>query len=145
MDALRLTVEQIDGVSVARLEGEIDKLAVDEARERLVPLAEAGRLVVDLGKVSFIDSAGLHALFGLGRVAGDNGGRVALCVPPACPVARAISIVHLADVVPVYEAVGEAVGSLGDVSDAVPTGKDVGITRGAQRYDQAKRLEVDGT
>jgi anti-anti-sigma factor len=111
-----LRTEEIRGVPVAHLEGRVDKLAVEQARSQLDPLAAAGKLVIGLDRVSFIDSAGLHALFGLGRVAATHGGGVALSVPSASPVARAIAIVRLADAMLVCESVEEAAAALDEVS-----------------------------
>jgi anti-sigma B factor antagonist len=116
MDRLRLTTEELGQVSVARLEGEVDKLAIEEARSQLDPLAAAGRLVIDLDRVSFIDSAGLHALFDLGRQARASRGSVALAVSLTSPVARVVEIVRLADAMPVRESVDEAAAALEDVS-----------------------------
>jgi anti-anti-sigma factor len=111
-----MTAEVIGGVRIARLEGEVDKLAVEQARTRLDPLAAAGKLVIDLDRVSFIDSAGLHALFGLGRVAAAAGGGLALSVPSSCAVARVVAIVRLADAMPVRESVEDAAAALSEVS-----------------------------
>jgi anti-anti-sigma factor len=111
-----VTADTVHGIPVARLEGEVDKLAVEQARARLDPLAAAGKLVIDLDHVSFIDSAGLHALFGLGRVAAAAGGAVALSVPATCPVARVVEIVRLADAMPVRESVEDAAAALSEVS-----------------------------
>jgi anti-anti-sigma factor len=105
---------EVHGVPVVWLEGEVDTLAVEQARARLDPLAASGKLVIDLDRVSFIDSAGLHALFGLGRVAAAAGGRVALSVPPSCPVARVVEIVRLADAMPVRESIDAAAAALDD-------------------------------
>ena len=116
MGRVQLTTEQVDGVTVVRIEGELDKLAIDQARSRLDPLIAAGRLVVDLNGVTFIDSAGLHALFGLARLAGPGGASVALVVANASPTARVIGLVHLADVVPVLPTVEAAVSALREVS-----------------------------
>jgi anti-anti-sigma factor len=113
-----VTAEQVRGIRVARLEGEVDKLAVEQARSQLDPLAAAGKLVIDLDRVSFIDSAGLHALFGLGRVATAAGGGLALCVPSSCAVARAVEIVRLADAMPVRESVEDAAAALSEVSSS---------------------------
>ena len=73
MERIQLSTDEVDGVAVARLEGELDKLGIEKARSRLDPLAGGGKLVVDLDRVTFIDSAGLHALFGLARLASSRG------------------------------------------------------------------------
>lgn len=114
--------DAVRGVSVIRLEGEVDKLALEQARARLDSLAAAGRLVIDLDRVSFIDSAGLHGLFGLGRVASAAGGGVALAVPPSCAVARVVEIVRLADAMPVRESVEDAAAALAEVSASEDAG-----------------------
>ncbi len=103
-------------MSVAHLEGRVDKLAVEHARSQLDPLAAAGKLVIGLDRVSFIDSAGLHALFGLGRVAATHGGGIALSVPSTSPVARAVAIVRLSDAMPVCDSVEAAATALDEVS-----------------------------
>jgi len=121
---LDLTTGKVHGVPVARLEGEVDKLAVEQARAHLDPLAATGRLVIDLDRVSFIDSAGLHALFGLGRVATAAGGGLALSVPASCAVARVVEIVRLSDAMPVRESVEDAAAALAALSEVLPIDAD---------------------
>jgi anti-sigma B factor antagonist len=111
MQRVRLTTDEVDGVRVARLEGDLDKLGVEAARSRLDPLA-VGKLVVDLDGVTFIDSAGLHALFALSRLATSQGGALALAVAESSPSARAIALVHLAEVMPVRATVEAAIAAL---------------------------------
>ena len=112
MERIELSTDEVNGVAVARLRGELDKLAIEKARSRLDPLAASGKLVVDLDRVTFIDSAGLHALFGLARLASSQGGAVALAVSDTSPTARVIQLVHLSEVVPVRTTVDEAVAAL---------------------------------
>ena len=109
MERIQLRTDEVRGVRVARLEGELDKLGIETARARLDPLVAAGKLVVDLDRVTFIDSAGLHALFGLSRVSASQGGGIALVVSDSSPTARVIGLVHLGDVMPVCASVDEAV------------------------------------
>jgi anti-anti-sigma factor len=116
MDRLSVVTDEVAGVPVAWLEGQIDKLAVEQARAQLDPLAAAGKLVIALDHVTFIDSAGLHALFGLGHVAAASGGRLAVSVPPTSAVARVVEIVRLADAMPVRESVEDAAMALAEVS-----------------------------
>ena len=112
MERIQLSTDEVRGVQVARLEGELDKLAIDKARSRLDPLVAGGKLVVDLDQVTFVDSAGLHALFGLARIAASHGGGVALAVAESSPTARVIALVHLGEVLPVRATVDEAVSVL---------------------------------
>jgi len=118
---VQLTTDEIGDVTVVRVAGELDKLAIDQARSGLDRLVAAGKLVVDLDGVTFIDSAGLHALFGLARLAGQRGSGIALAVADSSPTARVIGLVHLSDVVPVMPTVEDAVSVLRQVSrDGAP-------------------------
>jgi len=79
--ALSITVRNERGVVIAEVAGEIDISTVTRLRERLFKLAENGRtLIVDLNRVTFIDSAGLGALVGTARRAVEYGGSMhAVC------------------------------------------------------------------
>jgi anti-anti-sigma factor len=122
VERVRLTTEEVGAVTVVRVEGELDKLAIDQVRSRLDRLVSTRKLVVDLDAVTFLDSAGLHALFGFARLAGPHGARVALAVADSSPVSRVIGLVHLGDVVPVLPTVEEAVHVLQQVSSDVVEG-----------------------
>ena len=89
------------------LEGELDLTNVgrlDEAIEDACPPESA--LVVDLNRVTFIDSAALHCFFRLARLRGRT--RLALVVDPVAPIARALGIVDLGAVATVARTVDEA-------------------------------------
>ncbi|MGH3152807.1 MAG: STAS domain-containing protein [Streptosporangiaceae bacterium] len=79
-----ITVRSERGVVVAAVTGDIDISTVTQVRERLSELADSGQpLIVDLNRVTFIDSAGLGALVGAARVAAVHGGSVhAVCARP---------------------------------------------------------------
>ncbi|HEX6519823.1 MAG TPA: STAS domain-containing protein [Streptosporangiaceae bacterium] len=82
--ALDITVRHERGVVIAAVSGDIDISTVSGLRERLSKLAETGRtLIVDLNRVTFIDSAGLGALVGAYRQAAARGGSLhAVCSRP---------------------------------------------------------------
>src|SRR5260370_32822814 len=63
-DRLRLEYRVDDGVAIVDADGEIDVFTCGPLRDRLLALAGEGHsgLVVNLGRVSFIDSAGLGVL-----------------------------------------------------------------------------------
>jgi anti-sigma B factor antagonist len=83
-DALDIEVRTERGVVIATVAGEIDISTVARLRERLYELADnGGTLIVDLNRVTFIDSAGLGALVGTARrVAGHGGSLLAVCAQP---------------------------------------------------------------
>ena len=83
-DALDITVRRERGVVIAAVTGDVDIFTVARLRECLFELADSGRtLIVDLNRVTFIDSAGLGALVGTARRAAENGGSLyAVCAQP---------------------------------------------------------------
>jgi anti-sigma B factor antagonist len=83
-DALTITVRSERGVVIAAVTGEIDIATVPQLQERLFELAVNGEtLIVDLNRVTFIDSAGLGALVGTARRATEHGGSLhAVCARP---------------------------------------------------------------
>ena len=83
-DELAITVRRERGVVIAAVTGDIDISTVTRLRERLFGLADGGQtLIVDLNRVTFIDSAGLGALVGAARRAAAHGGSLhAVCARP---------------------------------------------------------------
>jgi anti-sigma B factor antagonist len=83
-DALDITVRRARGVVIAAVTGGVDIFTVAQLRECLFELADSGRtLIVDLNRVTFIDSAGLGALVGTARRAAAHGGSLhAICAQP---------------------------------------------------------------
>jgi anti-sigma B factor antagonist len=83
-DALTITVRSERGVVIVAVTGEIDISTVTQLRERLFELADnGGTLIIDLNRVTFIDSAGLGALVGTARRVAKHGGSLhAVCSRP---------------------------------------------------------------
>jgi anti-anti-sigma factor len=81
---LSVEVRHERGVDIAEVTGDIDVSTVSGLRERLLGLADSGQpLIVDLNRVSFIDSAGLGVLVAVARRASQRGGSLhAVCSRP---------------------------------------------------------------
>jgi anti-sigma B factor antagonist len=79
-----VTVRREHGVVIAAVTGDIDVSTVAGLRERLFELADGGEpLIVDLNRVTFIDSTGLGVLIGVARRAAAHGASVhAVCSHP---------------------------------------------------------------
>ncbi|HXT88531.1 MAG TPA: STAS domain-containing protein [Trebonia sp.] len=74
-DELSVTVRRERGVVIAEVTGDIDVTTVSGLRERLFGLADGGHpLIVDLNRITFIDSSGLGVLVGAARRAQVHGG-----------------------------------------------------------------------
>jgi anti-sigma B factor antagonist len=80
-DELSVTVRRERGVDIAAVTGAIDLSTVAALRERLFKLADGGQpLIIDLNRVTFIDSTGLGVLVGVSRRAAARGASVhAVC------------------------------------------------------------------
>jgi anti-sigma B factor antagonist len=87
--------------------GELDLTNAHEVEERLeaITVANSSRLVLDLNRVVFIDSAALHVLFRTARRLGKD--RFSLLVAPTAAVARTLEIVGIAEVATVSESTAD--------------------------------------
>ena len=116
--------EDQDGLPVARIRGEIDMSNVGELSLTLQSAVaqSAPGLIVDFSETSYLDSAGLHFIFDMGKRLRDRGQRLYLVVPPASPVAAVLDIVQVAALVRRCETLDEAVEGLREHRADVPRG-----------------------
>ena len=84
-------VQRRDDVAVVQPHGELDLATVETLRAALDGIENAGRLVLDLRGLTFIDSAGLHLLVALHQRAQRDGFQLTL-VAPVAPADRAIQL-----------------------------------------------------
>jgi len=88
---------------VVDVAGELDLTNAPEVEERLVAIVDAGspRLVLDLNRLLFIDSAALHVLFRIARRLGKD--RFGLVLQPNAAIARTLAIVGISEVAQICE------------------------------------------
>jgi anti-sigma B factor antagonist len=94
--------EERDGNPVARIRGEVDMSNVGQLSTTLqnaVAQSAAG-LVVDFSQTNYLDSAGLHFIFDLGKRLRDRGQRLYLVVPTKSPVGAVLDIVRVDSLAP---------------------------------------------
>lgn len=109
MPSRQIAIEESgNGATLVRLSGELDKFAADDVRERLTAVAGSDPLLIDLGDVSFVDSAGLHCLFSVARTVAERHGRLACIVRLDNPIRRVLELVQLGSVAPLCETLREA-------------------------------------
>ncbi|HEX7277125.1 MAG TPA: STAS domain-containing protein [Acidimicrobiales bacterium] len=98
---MRLELLDQDGVTVARIEGDIDfESAADLGPDILRSLPDSAiGLVLDLTAVPYADSGGVRAFFEIAAHLAISGRRVALAVPETSPIRRLIKITRLEEVV----------------------------------------------
>ena len=87
--------------------GELDLTNARELEERLeqVPSVQGSRLVLDVRRVTFIDSAALHVLFRTARGLGKE--RFELVVEPDSTISRTFEIVNISDVATIGRSVDD--------------------------------------
>jgi anti-sigma B factor antagonist len=105
-----------EGCVVCSPAGELEAFTVAEFRQALADLCPCDRLIIDMSRVTFVDSAGLGALIGGIRRARELGGRVAV----ACNRPALLKLLHTTGfdrIVPVEETVQHAAGILTEDRD----------------------------
>ena len=100
-----------DGFTVLAIQGDVKVGAgaptLDETLERVLEDDE-GHAVLDLSQVRYMDSTGISHLVGyLKRL--KNAGRKLILVNPSSRIRKLLEMVHLIDVIPIYDTVGQAV------------------------------------
>jgi anti-anti-sigma factor len=106
--------EEHAGSPVARIRGEVDMSNVGEVSMTLqnaVHQSAAG-LVIDFSGTDYLDSAGLHFIFDLGKRLRDRGQRLYLVVPSGSPVGTVLDIVSVDSIAPRCETLERAIERL---------------------------------
>ncbi len=116
---LEINVARPDDGSPVELcpDGELDAYSVAQFREVFAELATETRLVVDLSRVQFMDSAGLGALIGGIRKVRENDGRISV-FSDRDAITRLLHTTGFDRIVPVKEDLGEAISALDEDPDA---------------------------
>ncbi|MDT5025997.1 MAG: anti-sigma factor antagonist [Micromonosporaceae bacterium] len=98
---LSLATRSVSDRVVLEIGGEIDVYTAPRVRERLVEMVGAGdaHIVVDLGRVDFLDSTGLGVLVGAHRRVRAGGGSLNL----VCPHERLLKIFRITGLDTVFE------------------------------------------
>jgi anti-sigma B factor antagonist len=98
-DSFAVEVHQRDDVAIVQPSGELDLATVETLHAALDDVKSAGRLLLDLRGLSFIDSTGLHLLLALYQRAQGDRFQLTL-IAPAAPVDRAIQLCGLDQALP---------------------------------------------
>jgi anti-anti-sigma factor len=81
---------------VVVLSGELDLTNAEDVEDRLGDPSD-DRVVLDLTRVTFLDSAALHMIFRLARRQ-SPAQPLGICIDPGAPIARTLAIVGLHEV-----------------------------------------------
>ncbi|MDG4763394.1 STAS domain-containing protein [Solwaraspora sp. WMMD406] len=120
---LSLTTRTVGEHTVLEVGGEVDVYTAPKLRERLIELIDGGsrKVVVDLGRVDFLDSTGLGVLVGALKRLRPAGGTFGLVCEKES-LLKIFRITALDQVFPIFPTVAAATGAEpGGPSGAVPT------------------------
>ena len=111
---LPMRVERCDSVPVATLAGEVEISRVGNLRDRLLRLLDNRDfgLVIDLSRVTYVDSVGVNVLFDVAERLSGRQMRLATVVPKDGLVSRVVSMVALCTVAGVHEDLDSAVDEI---------------------------------
>jgi anti-sigma B factor antagonist len=109
---MQVTVKEMNRVDLLEVEGRVDSSNADQLGSVITERVEAGQtnIIVDLGGVDYMSSAGLRELVaGLKRVK-QQGGDLRLCEPSE-RVREVLDLAGLVSIFEIYDTQVEAVGS----------------------------------
>jgi anti-sigma B factor antagonist len=111
-----LEFDTLEGVVVARLEGEIDMSNASELGAAITARmpSDARGLVLDLGAVGYVDSAGILVLFELSERLRRRGQQIRVALAADSPVATALEYAGVRRMLGVAATVHEAIEDLED-------------------------------
>ena len=113
---LEVNIEGNNDFSICRPSGEIDAYSVDDFRQALNSLATVSKLLIDLSDVPFMDSAGLGALIGSIRKAGENNGEMVVSCGRES-LLQLLKTTGFDQIVTVTESTSEALVALGKTEE----------------------------
>jgi anti-anti-sigma factor len=108
LEPFAVDVHRRDDVAIVQPRGELDLATVETLRAALDGIKGAGRLVLDLRGLSFLDCAGLHLLVALHQRAQRDAFQLAL-LAPAPPADKPIKLLGLDQALP-FAAPDDALG-----------------------------------
>lgn len=107
-----------DGLVVATLSGDIDVAEIDRVNSQILAEVhnEVRAVVVDLSRVTYLDSSGIQLMFDLIRRFHSSRQAVGLVVPESSPLSTLLKITHVHEACPVAQTVEDCLQAIG--SDA---------------------------
>jgi anti-anti-sigma factor len=107
--------EQRDSVAIARVTGEIDASNTRwlDARLRALLTNQSTALVIDLSRVTYLDSAGIATMFRLGSELQLHQQQLHLVVVDGSPIARMVGLTGLDRTVPTHGTLDTTLTKLG--------------------------------
>jgi anti-sigma B factor antagonist len=112
---MKLTEEQIDGITVVFLEGEADAYNCNQIKTALGEIIEAGRhrVLIDLSSLSYMDSSAIGVLVAAKTSMHKQGGDLKVCSPTRA-VVKVFEITRVGSFLEVHPDQAGALAAFGD-------------------------------
>lgn len=80
---MKISTRQVDGVVVVDMEGRLDSQTAGYSNDEMVRIVknDSKSVLINLGKLEFITSAGLRVLLLAAKLLQTSGGKLQLCAP----------------------------------------------------------------
>lgn len=116
------SIEKIDGIPIAHIDGDIDAANATAIQQHLAEAldADALSLVVDLTQARYLDSAGIDMLLRLSDRLDRGRTRLTLVIPDGSPIRRLATIVGLPDAVSIHSTLESALQEAARTQAAAP-------------------------
>ncbi|MHC4211482.1 MAG: STAS domain-containing protein [Planctomycetota bacterium] len=110
---MRITITEKPGITVLRLIGNLDTNSTPDLDAHLSRLIETGtrRILIDLGEVDFVSSAGFGALLSAAQTLTPGGGSLSVCGPNET-VRHAFDASGFSKILSVFETEQDALSTL---------------------------------
>ena len=110
---ISVSEERFGGTLLIALDGELDAASVGEVAIKLRRLVQnqAERLVIDLERVLYLDSAGINLLFAFGGELAARQQQLDLVVVPGSPIERTLRVVGADRAFPMHGSRDEALAA----------------------------------
>ena len=99
--------------AIASLDGELDASSVGDVAVRVRRLVQNRelRLVIDLARVSYLDSAGINLLYAVGGELRERQQQLHLVVTPGSPILRTLAVVGADRAFPMHATLDDALAA----------------------------------
>jgi anti-anti-sigma factor len=117
-----LELERVDGVSIVRVNEDVDAANVAITRQRLSEALgpDASTLVIDLSETRYVDSAGIDMLLRISARLDHRRAKLILVIPDASQLKRLATIVGLADAMSIQPTLPAALHEASTSSGGTP-------------------------
>ena len=105
-----ISVERRGGTVIARMGGEMDMSNAAHVRDELLASVpnDALALVVDVGAMRYLDSAGIEVVFDLARRLGRRRQEMRMVVPAGSPLRRVLELTDVGAAAPLHDSLDSA-------------------------------------